>query len=199
MPLSNQRKATAIGSPYDHGEPITRMSIIPMVSVFALINIVILATIPAPQHVLTIELPLIDSSYGIEGVSDPIYNRVSVASDATITWNGAPVSAAQLADLLNATLSQPVEPYVLFMPDPDAAYGDVLPVLNLVRMSGITDFCFGGLEQHRHLVGSTADSHAFPGLALASAVRLDTLTMDLPPDQQICDQLAGLNQPPPRS
>lgn len=41
-----------IGSPYDHGEPITRMSIIPMVSVFALINIVILATIPTPQHVL---------------------------------------------------------------------------------------------------------------------------------------------------
>ena len=68
--------------------------------------------------------------------------------------------AAQLADLLNATLSQPVEHYVLFMPDPDAAYGDVLPVLNLVRMSGTTAFCFGGLEQQRHLVGSAADRPA---------------------------------------
>ena len=196
MPLARGRAGRhhLIGSPYDHGEPITRMSIIPMVSVFALINIVILASIPAPVHVLTIDLPMPEFGGGPPDlISDPIGNSVRMDADGTIRWNGAAVSRMQLADLAQAILREEVEPYLVFTPDADAAYGDVLPVLNILRMSGIQLFCFGDLAEHWSL-GRAA---ALPTLASAGHIRLKTMTISLPPEQAICDQLSGINEPPP--
>ena len=196
MPLVRGRATRhhPIGSPYDNGEPITRMSIIPMVSVFGLINILILASIPAPVHVLTIDLPMPEFGRSPPAlISDPIGNMVRMDADGTIRWNGAAVSTMQLADLAQASLREEVEPYLVFTPDANAAYGDVLPVLNILRMSGVQMFCFGGLAEHRSL----GRGGALPTLASAAHIRLETITMSLPPEQAICDQLSDINEPPP--
>lgn len=67
-----------------------------------------------------------------------------------IDWNGEPVMVAELREHLRLGLYEDTEPLVVFAPDGNASYDLAAQVLGVVKESGITKFCFGGLEAHRH-------------------------------------------------
>ena len=84
--------------------------------------------------------------------------------------------AARLAD----ARQQPIDPGLRFMPHAEAAYGDVIDLLAIIRESGLPGqrFCFGGIAEYRQY----ADFPLAP-------------RPDLPADSPECDPTQGTPLP----
>lgn len=133
---------------YDHGQPISRANPLPIAILFSCLALVFLSPYRPPVHALTIDLPpqsiLPDRPY-----SEPVDVHVIVpTAHGTIEWNGEAITEEQLARFLDYGLSQPIEPELVFMPEGNASYDLAAKTLNIIKKSGVTKFCFGGLKEH---------------------------------------------------
>ncbi|RJY09654.1 ExbD/TolR family protein [Aurantiacibacter aquimixticola] len=109
---------------------------------------------PMQTHALEVDIPttgplsLPPEAWDLS--DDALVNVVVPKEDGTIQWNGETVSERELRKQLTGNLMLPVEPSLVFAPDPNASYELSLRVLSLVKRSGANKFCFGDLDDHRH-------------------------------------------------
>lgn len=129
----------------DENEPLMEMNTTPLIDVMLVLLIMFIITIPVQTHAVKIDLPVpTDSKNNV----DPEKNKVMIDPAGTITWNGAPVDLAQLANYLEQTKALPVEPELQVQPDPYARYFVVDNVMAVIKRSGVGKLGFVGNEQY---------------------------------------------------
>lgn len=130
-------------------EPIYRIPHLPILIFCTILACVLL--LPAARtrtHSVEIDLPWV----ALDELKQPAGVEVAeirLRSDGRITFNDAVVTHGDLVKLLHAGLYRSSEPYVIFTPAPDVSYDSALNVLAIIKASGVTKFCFGGLQKHR--------------------------------------------------
>ena len=130
----------------DDGEPMMEMNTTPLIDVMLVLLIMFIITIPVQTHAVKIDLP--QDSPPTETLVDPVKNKLIVDTNDTISWNGTPVSQAQLAGILAQTRNMDPEPELQFQPDARARYQIVDEVLVVIKRSGVTKLGFVGNEQY---------------------------------------------------
>lgn len=131
----------------DDGEPMMEMNTTPLIDVMLVLLIMFIITIPVQTHAVKIDLP-VDSPTPPEVLIEPVKNKLTVDTNDTIAWNGAPVSQGQLAGILAQTRNMDPEPELQFQPDARARYQIVDEVLVVIKRSGVTKLGFVGNEQY---------------------------------------------------
>lgn len=132
-----------------------------MAFVLSLLVLLIIATAPPTEHVLLFDIPepkfveyfapgypAPQTGQTIDTRGEVGINRITIAEGGTLFWNGAAVSKAQLQSRLRATLHEPLEPELLFEPDPQAGFGSSARTLRMIKASGVTKFNFVSLRTH---------------------------------------------------
>ena len=110
-------------------------------------------TYQTPTHALLIDLPAVAVASGKTRALGAVRHRVGLTEYAVITWNGRPVTFAELVKALNSANAAPRASTVIFQPDGNATYELSLQVLAVLdeHIGPSNLFCFGGLSQYSNL------------------------------------------------
>ncbi|NBC37727.1 biopolymer transporter ExbD [Novosphingobium sp. FSY-8] len=131
----------------DDGEPMSEMNTTPLIDVMLVLLIMFIITIPVATHSVDIDLPT-PNPHAVKPPIDPVKNKLIVAPDDKILWNGTPIEIGILAQNLKDSTQLPVEPELQFEPDAQAGYDMSARVLNVIKASGVTKFGFVGNERY---------------------------------------------------
>jgi biopolymer transport protein ExbD len=138
----------AMSGGQEDGEPMMEMNTTPLIDVMLVLLIMFIITLPIPTHAVKVDLPV--NSLNNPPPIDSQKNKVSIAADGSIAWNGAPVDEVTLRQFLDQTAGMNPEPELHFQPDPQARYEVVDRVLAVIKRSSVTKLGFIGNEQYRN-------------------------------------------------
>ena len=124
-------------------EPMGEINTTPLIDVMLVLLIMIIMTIPISTHSLGYDLP-----HG-GGEANPVKNSLVVTTDGRVLWNGAGVTASELAGSLARVRAMRPEPEVQFRPEANASYDRTAKILQIVEASRVTRFGFVGNEKYR--------------------------------------------------
>ena len=133
----------------DDGEPMMEMNTTPLIDVMLVLLIMFIITIPIQTHAVKVDLPVNDPNARDTPV-EPQKNKVYIAADGAVTWNGVPVDEVTLRQYLEQTKAMSPEPELHFQPDPQARYEVVDKILAVVKRSNVGKLGFIGNEQYRN-------------------------------------------------
>ena len=123
------------------------MNTTPLIDVMLVLLVMFIITIPVATHSVDIDLP---SGRAIDPpILEPLKNKVVIAPDGSLLWNGEAITQATLASLLVRSRRLPVEPELQFEPDAQAPYDLTARTLRTIEASGVTKFGFVGNERYR--------------------------------------------------
>jgi len=131
----------------DDGEPMMDLNMTPLIDVLLVLIIMFIITIPIQTHAVKVDLPVNDPNATRPPV-DPQKNKITIATDGTVSWNGAPVDAVRLRQYLDVASAMNPEPELHFQPDPQVRYDVVDQTLAVIKRSNITKLGFIGNEQY---------------------------------------------------
>ncbi|MEZ5709401.1 MAG: biopolymer transporter ExbD [Blastomonas sp.] len=132
----------------DDGSPMMEMNTTPLIDVMLVLLIMFIITIPVQTHAVKVDLPIDDGSPPPENLIDPIKNKVTIAPNDEIAWNGEPITLSQLGTYLAQTKNIDPEPELQFQPDARSRYEVTDRVLAVIKRSGVTKLGFVGNEQY---------------------------------------------------
>ena len=137
--------------PFDHGQPIATIGLAPLAGILLTVMLVFAALRPPVQHAVLVDLPAPPYPGEIEVLSPPT-NKLIITRDGQVLWNAAPVSDAQLADILLSVADDNPQPSLQFEPAGDAPYGRAVAVMEQIRRAGLLDRCFrfSGVARYRY-------------------------------------------------
>jgi biopolymer transport protein ExbD len=126
------------------GEPLGEMNTTPLIDVMLVLLIMFIMAVPLASHTIEFDLP--------GSISPPpkevrMENRLTIANNGAIAWNGQGLSEAELLATLRAAEKVVPEPLVLFEPDGAAPYGQTARILRIVKGSGLSAFAFVGNDR----------------------------------------------------
>ena len=126
------------------GEPLGEMNTTPLIDVMLVLLIMFIMAVPLASHAIEFDLP--------SGISPPpkgirMENRLTIANNGAIAWNGQGLSETELLATLRAAEKIVPEPLVLFEPDGAAPYGQTARLLRIVKGSGLSAFAFVGNDR----------------------------------------------------
>ena len=130
------------------GEPMIDMNMTPLIDVLLVLLIMFIITIPVAVNSVDIDLPQ-GNPPPTDIEIDPVKNKLVLTSTDQILWNGDPVNAGQLREILAETTTFAVEPELQFEPEAQASYDLSGRVLQVIKASGVTKFGFVGNEKYR--------------------------------------------------
>ena len=130
------------------GEPMLDMNMTPLIDVLLVLLIMFIITIPVATHSVDIDLPQ-GNPPPEDIVVDPVKNKLVLASQDIILWNGDALNAGQLRETLARTMNMAVEPELQYEPEPLASYELSAKVLQIIKASGVTKFGFVGNDKYR--------------------------------------------------
>jgi biopolymer transport protein ExbD len=126
--------------------PMMDMNTTPLIDVMLVLLIMFIITIPVQTHAVKIDLPVPTDSP--QNTVEPDKNKIYIAANGAILWNGGAVDLAQLAAYLEQTKQFPVEPELQIEPDPFSRYIVVDNVIAVVKRSGVGKIGFVGNERY---------------------------------------------------
>jgi biopolymer transport protein ExbD len=129
------------------GEPMMDINTTPLIDVMLVLLIMFIITIPIQTHAVKIDLPQ-DQATNEPPPVDPVKNKIVVARNGAVLWNGAPVNAVTLRQYLDITTTMTPTPELHLQPEPDARYEAVDQVLAIVKRANVTSFGFVGNEAY---------------------------------------------------
>ena len=138
----------AMSAGNDDGEPMMEMNTTPLIDVMLVLLIMFIITIPIQTHAVKVDLPV--QSDRPKDVVDPQKNKVYIAADGSVTWNGTPVDELTLRQYLEQTKTMTPEPELHFQPDAQARYEVVDKYLAVIKRSNVGKLGFIGNEQYRN-------------------------------------------------
>ncbi len=125
--------------------PMSEMNTTPLVDVMLVLLIMFIITVPMQSHKVDMDLP---SGKPPPVIVDRLKNQLGLSAEGQLSWNGQPVSDAQLAATLGSIAGMTVQPEVHFRPHAAARYERVEQVLGIAAGSGADRFGFAGNEQY---------------------------------------------------
>jgi biopolymer transport protein ExbD len=126
-------------------EPIGDINTTPLIDVMLVLLIMLIITIPMQTHNVPIDLPRPDPHATI---FNSVRNKVAVAADNRLLWNGTPIDEAGLEAMLQRMAEQPVQPELLVEPHGEARYEVVARVLTMIKRANITTMGVVGNERY---------------------------------------------------
>ena len=102
-------------------------------------------TMPLSTHAVKLDLPVGKPAQPI----DPVVNRVAVSASGEASWNGAPVSRAELRRLMADSGAMAVEPEMHLLPDAEAPYAAVDSILADAKRAEVTKLGFVGNQAYQ--------------------------------------------------
>jgi biopolymer transport protein ExbD len=142
---ANMRNRRSIFRFDPNGDP--SINTTPLIDVMLVMLVMFIITIPPPTHTVELDLP-------IDGVAMDIQdtNRITVAPDNIVRWNGEVVDLAQLGSLVKTGAAREVKPVIELYPDAQARYLRVDQVIAAVKRNGGEKLNFVGNERYRNLI-----------------------------------------------
>ena len=132
---------------YDHGEPIRKPDSVVLLLFLSAIALVFIHVARVPFHAVVFDFNRVQLMQLDKRLSVPTEN-ITMIESGEIEWNGTRVSKDELQILMKLTTLTDPEPYVVFTPSAKVAYGDTLPILDIIKQSGTNKFCFGDLQRY---------------------------------------------------
>ena len=130
----------------DDSAPMGDMNTTPLIDVMLVLLIMFIITLPIQSHAVKIDLPVVPEN-PIDA-PPPQQNKIFIAPEGTVMWNGTPVNSTQLAYNLEQTkLVQPA-PELQFEPHPEARYLVVDQTLAIIKRSEVGGLGFVGNERY---------------------------------------------------
>ena len=129
-------------------EPMGEMNTTPLIDVMLVLLVMFILTIPIQTHAVKIDLPAQTPPDTPKPPIDPVVNNLTIASNASVLWNGTPINLATLKVYLDRTRVMSPEPELHFQPDPYARFDTVDRVLAVVKRIEVTKFGFVGNENY---------------------------------------------------
>jgi len=131
----------------DSSAPIGDMNTTPLIDVMLVLLVMFIITIPIQTHAVKIDLPVTPENPPPVPI-DPIKNKIYIAPEGTVMWNGTPVNFSQLAQNLEDTKAILPSPELQLEPDPYARYVVVDSVLALIKRAEVGGLGFVGNERY---------------------------------------------------
>lgn len=125
---------------HDAAEPISALNTTPLIDVLLVLLIMLIVTIPSMTHKVPVDLPQGDKS-----APPGLPNRLDIAADASLLWDGARISDARLPALLKSGVG--TDAALLIKTDEAARYERFDAVLAVVKHAGVTKLGFVGHER----------------------------------------------------
>ena len=127
-------------------QPLVEMNTTPLIDVLLVLLIMFIITIPLQTHAVKLDLPVGPPP---EVRLDPVVNRLHIAADGTLAWNGTIVTPESLRPLLESAAQMEPDPELQLLPDALAPYARVDQVLGLTKQAGIERMGFVGNERYQ--------------------------------------------------
>lgn len=141
--------------------PLGDLNTTPLIDVMLVLLVMFILAIPVASNSVPIDLPSPNSTPPLLKIQRD-QNKVSITPQSIITFNNQPVTAGQLAVLLNATMQLKPEPELQFQPDQSAPYDTTAKVLNVIKSTGVSAFGFVGNEQFQQFAKAPGAPPARP-------------------------------------
>ena len=132
----------------DDGQPMMEMNTTPLIDVMLVLLIMFIITIPIQTHAVKVDLPQ-NAADNTPPPIEPDKNRLTIAPEGTIAWNGTPIDPVTLRQYLERTARMSPEPELHFQPDRNARFDTVDQVLAIIKRANVTKLGFIGNEQYR--------------------------------------------------
>jgi biopolymer transport protein ExbD len=133
-------------------EPMMDINTTPLIDVMLVLLIMFIITLPPPTHSVKIDLPpdckSLPQGCPPKPLVDPVRNRIYIDAVDSVTWNGSPLTMAQLRANLEQSKTMVPEPELILQPDPEARHEKVSSVLRETKYAKITKFGFEGNEAY---------------------------------------------------
>jgi biopolymer transport protein ExbD len=130
----------------DSDAPLGDMNTTPLIDVMLVLLIMFIITLPIQTHAVKIDLPTPDNTNAPE--VEIVKNKIFIAENGAILWNGLTIDQVQLAQLLEETKAIQPTPELQFEPHPNARYITVDQVLAIIKRSGVGNLGFVGNERY---------------------------------------------------
>jgi biopolymer transport protein ExbD len=128
--------------------PMAEINTTPLIDVMLVLLIMFIITVPMQTDKVPVDLP----KPGTTVIIEKVRNNLGLSPSGLLSWNGQPISDAQLAGALADIAASPKPPEVHFKPDAAARYERVDQVLAIAARSGASTFGFSGNEQYRDIL-----------------------------------------------
>ena len=116
---------------------IAQINVTPLVDVvLVLLVILMVASTYIVAQTLKVQLPRAKSTDGT--AEKP--TKVEILKDGKLRWNEQPVQDAELADKMKAAVGADAEMSLVVSADKEVQHGNVVHVLDLAKLAGITKF-----------------------------------------------------------
>ena len=116
---------------------IAAINVTPLVDVvLVLLVILMVASTYIVAQTLKVQLPRAKST---DGTADKP-TKVEILKNGTLRWNEAPVQESELPDKLKAAVEADPEVSLVVSADKEVQHGNVVHVLDLAKIAGITKF-----------------------------------------------------------
>jgi biopolymer transport protein ExbD len=125
--------------------PLSEINTTPLIDVMLVLLIMFIITVPTQSHQAEMNLP--NGPLPIREIY-PVRNDLALSADGQLSWNGKPMSDAQLVATLGAVAGYAEQPEVHFRPDAATRYQRVDEVLGMAARSGAERFGFAGNERY---------------------------------------------------
>ena len=116
---------------------IAAINVTPLVDVvLVLLVILMVASTYIVAQTLKVQLPRAKST---DGTADKP-TKVEILKNGTLRWNEAPIQESELPDKLKAAVENDPEVSLVVSADKEVMHGNVVHVLDLAKIAGITKF-----------------------------------------------------------
>lgn len=126
--------------------PIAEMNVTPFIDVLLVLLIMLILAMPVQMDVTPVDLP----SEPIATLPIRDQNTIAIDSADHLSWNGSPVSAAELRAQVAAASALADQPVLRFAPDALAGYDTAARTIAMIREEGAGSFVFVGNDRYRH-------------------------------------------------
>ncbi len=134
--------SAAVTAPTD--EPIHELNTTPLIDVMLVLLILFILTIPIQTHSVDVDLPGPPPDVAVHAER----NKIAVAADGAVLWNGATLDMRQLRAVLDRVAQMRPAPELQVEPHPEARYEKVDEVLATIRRAEIVSMGFVGNERY---------------------------------------------------
>ena len=141
--------AMAVGGG-ESDEPMMDINTTPLIDVMLVLLIMFIITIPIQTHAVKLDLPVQQDNQPPPPI-DPVKNKIVVAANGSILWNGAPVTMPQLRSYLDVTQQMNPIPELHLQPDATARYDLVDKVLAETKRAKVSKMGFVGNEYYMNV------------------------------------------------
>ncbi len=119
-------------------EPISAMNITPLIDVMLVLLVMLIITVPMAMHNVPVDLPTVSTKSDRE----PMTQKLALAQDGTVYWNGTEIDDASLTKELQAAAAAKDD--LQFQTEGNARYERFDQLIAQVKKAGVTQIGFAG-------------------------------------------------------